>query len=32
MEFGTLVTNPVSRDPTVTASAFATPAEITATG
>jgi hypothetical protein len=24
MEFGTLVTNPVSRDPTVTASAFAT--------
>jgi alkanesulfonate monooxygenase SsuD/methylene tetrahydromethanopterin reductase-like flavin-dependent oxidoreductase (luciferase family) len=29
MEFGTLVTNPVSRDPTVTASAFATLAEIT---
>ena len=29
MQFGTLVTNPVSRDPTVTASAFATLAEIT---
>lgn len=29
MEFGTLVTNPVSRDVTVTASAFATLAEIT---
>jgi probable F420-dependent oxidoreductase len=29
MEFGTLVTNPVTRDPTVTASAFATLAEIT---
>ena len=29
MEFGTLVTNPVSRDATVTASAFATLAEIT---
>jgi probable F420-dependent oxidoreductase len=29
MQFGTLVTNPVSRDPSVTASAFATLAEIT---
>jgi probable F420-dependent oxidoreductase len=29
MQFGTLVTNPVTRDPTVTASAFATLAEIT---
>ena len=29
MEWGTLVTNPVTRDPTVTASAFATLSEIT---